>query len=52
MIMYLASNSRTDIDFAVHQCECFTYAPRQSYAKAVKHIICHIKGTEYKSLFI
>ena len=37
MLMYLASNSCPNIEFSVHQCECFTHVPRQLHAKAVKN---------------
>ena len=36
MLMYLASNSCPNIEFSVHQCECFTHVPRQFHAKSVK----------------
>ena len=52
MLMYLASNSHTDISFVVHQCASFTYVPCQSHSKAVKHIICYIKSTEDKGLIL
>jgi len=39
MLMYLASNSRPDISFAVHQCAQFTHASQHSHAIAVKRIL-------------
>jgi hypothetical protein len=36
MLMYLATNSRPDIAFAINQCARFTHTPRASHAKAVK----------------
>ena len=50
MLMYLPSNSCTNIAFALHQCKCFTHAPHQSHYKSVKYIICYIKVTENKFL--
>jgi hypothetical protein len=35
MLMYLSSNSRPDIQFAVHQCARFTHSPRKSHEEAV-----------------
>ena len=36
MLLYLASNSRPDIQFAVHQCARFTHNPKVSHGDAVK----------------
>ena len=38
MLMYLASNSRPDIAFAVHQCARFSHCPKASHEVAVKKI--------------
>ena len=35
MLLYLSSNSRPDIQFAVHQCARFTHCPKNSHAVAV-----------------
>jgi hypothetical protein len=45
MLMYLCSNSRPDIQFAVHQCARFAYSPRKSHEEAVKLICRYLKGT-------
>jgi hypothetical protein len=45
MLMYLSSNSRPDIQFAVHQCARFTHSPRKIHEEAVKHICRYLKGT-------
>jgi hypothetical protein len=45
MLMYLASNTRPDISFAVHQCARFTHVPRAAHAKALKRIVRYLKGT-------
>ena len=52
MLMYLASNSRPDIAFAVHQCARYTHGTRRSHEKAVKRIIRYLRGTETKGLII
>jgi hypothetical protein len=44
MLIYLSSNSRPDIRFAVNQCARFMYAPRKKHEEAVKHIK---KGIEF-----
>ena len=35
MLLYLASNSRPDIAFAVHQCAHFTHSPKASHEAAI-----------------
>ena len=50
MLMYLASNSRPDIQFAVHQCVRFTHNPRQSHANGVKRILRYLSGTRHKGM--
>ena len=50
MLMYLASNSRPDIAFAVHQCARFTHAPRASHEQAVKRILRYLIGTKSRGL--
>ena len=44
-LMFLV-NTRSDIQFAMHQCARFTHNPKQSHTNAVKRIICCLKGTE------
>ena len=39
MLLYISSNTRPDIQFAVHQAARFTHAPKKSHAQAVKRII-------------
>ena len=46
--MYLASNTRPDIQFAVHQCVRFTHNPRESHGEAVKRICRYLAGTREK----
>jgi histone deacetylase 1/2 len=50
MLMYLSSNSRPDIQFAVHQCARFTHCPRKSHEKAVIRICRYLKGTRDRGL--
>jgi hypothetical protein len=45
MMLYLASNSRPDIAFAVHQCARFNHCPRLCHEVAVKRIARYLKGT-------
>ena len=48
MLIYLATNTRPDIAFAVNQVACFNSAPKQSHAAAVKMIVRYLKGTTTK----
>lgn len=50
MMLYLASNSRPDIAFAVHQCARFNHCPRAIHEKAVKHIARYLKRTRDRGL--
>ena len=52
MLLYLSSNSRPDIAFAVHQCARFTHSPKKSHGQAVKRIIRYLKATETKGLIM
>jgi len=45
MLLYLASNSRPDIAFAVHQCARFSHCPKVSHEGAIKRICRYLKGT-------
>ena len=50
--MYLASNTRPDIQFAAHQCARFTHNPRESHGEAIKRICRYLaeikdKGTTF-----
>ena len=48
MLLYLATNTRPDIAFAVSQVAHFNSAPKQSHAAAVKMIVRYLKGTTAK----
>ena len=50
MLLYLASNSRPDISFAVHQCARFTHNPKVSHEKAIIRICRYLKGTQEEGL--
>ena len=45
MLLYLSSNTRPDIQFAVHQAARFSHAPKQSHARAVKRIVRYLAAT-------
>lgn len=50
MLMYLSSNSRPDIQYAVHQCARFTHFPRKSHEDAICRICRYLQGTKDKGL--
>ncbi len=50
MLLYLSLNSHPDIQYAVHQCACFTHAPRLSHQMALLRICCYLKATADKRL--
>ena len=52
MLLYVASNTRPDIQFAVHQCVRFTHTPKRSHEEAVKRICRYLKGTMDKGMII
>lgn len=52
MLMYLASNSRPDVAFAVHQCARFTHCPKRSHEVAIKRIVRYLKGTKERGMII
>ncbi|GAX10397.1 hypothetical protein FisN_3Lu622 [Fistulifera solaris] len=52
MMMYLASNSRPDIAFAVHQCARFTHCPKRVHEKALKTIGRYLKATRTRGMII
>ena len=45
MLLYLSTNTRPDIAFAVSQVARFSSAPKKSHATAVKTLIRYLKGT-------
>ena len=48
MLLYLSTNTRIDIAFAVSQVARFTHNPKQSHAKAVKHLVRYLTGSKDK----
>jgi hypothetical protein len=52
MMMYLSSNSRPDIAFAVHQAARFTHCPRKSHETALKRIAKYLKYTKNRGMRI
>jgi hypothetical protein len=44
-LLYLSSNTRPDIQFAVHQCARFSHSPKKSHGQAVKRICRYLAGT-------
>ena len=52
MLLYLSSNTRPDIQFAVHQVARFSHSPKHSHAQAVKRIVRYLVETrEHGILF-
>ena len=47
-LLYLSTNTRPDICFAVSQVARFTHDPKQSHATAVKRIVRYLAGTKDK----
>ena len=45
MLLYLSTNTRPDISFAVSQVARFSHAPKKSHASAVKTIIRYLAGS-------
>ena len=45
MLLYIASNTRPDIQFAVHQVARFTHCPKRAHGSAVKRIVRYLAGT-------
>ena len=50
MMLYLASNTRPDISFAVHQCARFTHNIKVSHETAVNRICGYLQGTKENGL--
>jgi histone deacetylase 1/2 len=52
MMLYLSTNSRPDITYAVSQIARFSYAPKQSHARAVKMIARYLARTKDKGTIV
>jgi hypothetical protein len=50
MLLYLSTNTRPDIAFAVSQVARFSHSPKKSHASAVKTIIRYLSGTMDKGV--
>ena len=50
MMLYLASNTRPDISFAVHQCARFTHNTKEPHEISVKRIFRYIQSTKDNGL--
>ena len=50
MMLYLSTNTRPDISFAVSQVARFSHKPKQSHATAVKMIVRYLSGTKDKGV--
>ena len=50
MMMYLASSTRPDILFAVHQCAKYSAFPKRCHEEAVKRIGRYLKKTRLKGM--
>ena len=52
MMMFLASSTRPDILFSVHQCAKFNSCPKQSHEEAVKRIGRYLRRTRDKGIIM
>ena len=52
MLLYLSTNTRPDIAFAVSQVARFSSNPKQSHATAVKTILRYLKRTRTKGMIV
>jgi Reverse transcriptase (RNA-dependent DNA polymerase) len=52
MLLYLSTNTRPDISFAVSQVARFSHNPKKSHASAIKSIIRYLNRTSDKGMII
>ena len=52
MLLYLSTNTRPDVAFAVSQVARYSHGPKQSYANAVKHIVRYLSKTRDKGIIV
>ena len=52
MLLYLSTNTRPDITFAVSQVARYSHNPRESHANAVKHIVRYLAKTRDKGIIV
>ena len=50
MLLYLSTHTRPDVSFAVSQVARFTHNPKNSHAKAVKHLLRYLQGTRAQGI--
>jgi len=50
MLLYVSSNTRPDIQFAVHQVARFSHSPRKSHGQALKRIVRYLLETRTRGL--
>jgi hypothetical protein len=50
MLLYVSSNTRPDIQFAVHQVARFSHSPKVSHGQAIKRIVRYLVGTRDKGI--
>ena len=46
MMLYLSSNTRSDISFGFHQCGWFTHNTKASHETSVKKVCRYLQGTK------
>lgn len=51
-LLYLSTNSRPDIAYAVNQVARFTHDPKEIHSRAFKKIVRYLKGTRDKGLIM
>ena len=52
MLLYLSTNTRPDITFAVSQVARFNHSPKKSHATAVKTIVRYLQQTKDKGMIV
>ena len=52
MLLYLSTNTRPDIAFAVSQVARYSHGPKQSHANAVKQIVRYLSKTRDKGIIV
>jgi hypothetical protein len=52
MLIYVCTNTRPNISFAVSQVAKYCESPKQSHATAVKTIIRYLKRTSKKGIYV
>ena len=50
MLLYLSSNTRPDIQYAVHSAARFSHSPKKSHGQAVKRIVRYLIDTKDRGL--